>query len=543
MPPVLTFLLIALGSFFLATTGGTVYKVWLKPYLNIRAAIRETRWWQEAQRRREKERLLMAEWKERMALVEKASKTIERGLIETSTNMGVFYRYKSQETRDKARAQIQRLEFSWVILGWDFVVYKVKLPMNTRPHDLLNPEFVDDWRIESGRPDLQVIRTDRFGLFVLVPLHGARDGIPDTFLWRDAMKAMNELLPHKPFAIPMGLAMNRRLVYIDPAADDPHALTAGVTKSGKSVMMNNMICTLLERNPPSRVQFVFIDLKFVELRPYRHLTQYLWRPIVLMAGGVEQVLNELMEEMFRRLRVISSIDVRDIDEYNAKAERPEAHLFVCIDELALVLQTVEGAAQTIGQLASVGRAAGIHMLLFTQRPAANIIDGPIKSNMDTRIAFKASDPAHSQTMLGNHMAVGLEPRGRAILSHQGEFLSIQAPLITTEQVLSVVGRAREREEPPRQLTKIDLLALAIGKRTKTLPELATLAKEADPTLTDPKFLHLVRQLRYVPANTGPVWEWQGGTYIFDDCAVLIPVGQELPRTNPEMEQLEILRDE
>lgn len=539
--PEISYITWGIGLYINSMTALLVYMLWLRPWRRIRKAISKTRWWQAEQERKALESKRQAEWRERMKLVEKASATIGEGLIETATRMGVFHRYRSEEAREKANAQIQRLEFSWEILGWDFVVYKVKLPQGTRPHDILNEQFVDDWRIESGRPDLQVIRTDRFGLFILVPLHGARDGIPDFFPWREAINAMNEKLPNRHYAIPMGLAMNRRLVYIDPAADDPHALTSGVTKSGKSVMMNNMICTLIERNPPSRVQFVFIDLKFVELRPYRHLTQYLWKPIVLMSSGVEKVLAELMEEMFRRLQVISSIDVRDIDEYNAQSERPEPHLFVFIDELALVVQTVPDASVTIGQLASVGRAAGIHMMLFTQRPAANIIDGPIKSNMDTRIAFKAADQAHSKTMLGNHMAVGLEPKGRAILSHQGEFISIQAPLITTNQVLYIVGRAREREAPPRRLARMDILEIAISNNTSHMMELYELCLEFDPEVSEGKFLHLARALRYIPAHYGPVWDWQGGRYIFNDGrAMLLESDEQLPGTPDALEKLEVL---
>ena len=533
-------LLATLTSAFFALVG-LVANVWVLPRRRITAAIRQTKAWQEQEQKRLMDIQRRKEWRLRMDLVSKASLSIGRNLIETATRMGMYYRYRSEDTREKKNAQIQRMSFTWEILGWDFVVYKLRLPIGIRPHDVLHEQFVEDWRIESGRPDLQVIRTDRHGIFILVPLQGARDGVPDVYMWRDALKTLNEHLPNQSYAVPIGLSINRRFVYIDPTKDDPHALTAGVTKSGKSVMMNQIICTLISRNEPEKVQFVFIDLKFVELRPYRHLTQYLWRPIALMGSEVEKLLDELLEEMFRRLKLISSLDVRDVDEYNAVAERPEPHLFIFIDELALVVQTVEKANLKIGQLASVGRAAGLHMFLFTQRPSANIIEGPIKSNMDTRIAFKCADQAHSTTVLGNNMAVGLEPKGRCILSHGGELMSVQAPLITTPEVLRVVSRAQEQEPTPRKLSRYDVLEVAIEHGTTTIPQLYAPCQTLQPDLQPAQFLKLVRGLRYVPALRSPVWELGGERWIFSDGrAIQLEAGQPLPATVADMEQLEVL---
>lgn len=179
----------------------------------------------------------------------------------------------------------------------------------------------------------------------------------------------------------------------------PHMLISGTTGSGKSVAINSLIVSLLYRNTPQDVKFIFIDPKHVELTPYNGIP-HLLTPAITDADKAINALKWVVAEMERRYKLVAEAGKRNIAEYNEKNELPLPYIVVVVDELANLMavgkQDVEAA---VVKLASLARAVGIHLVLATQRPSTEVITGLIKANISTRVAFKLPSQIDSRTIL------------------------------------------------------------------------------------------------------------------------------------------------
>lgn len=539
------------AAFYLLCTAVPVYALWVRPWREYRGRLMMTAAYIKEAQQRALEQQAAREWKERMKLVRDASSKIGRKVVDSTTMMGFYYRYRREETRERKRAQIQRLGLDWEILGEDFIVYRMKLPVGVRPYQVLDDRFISDLRVLVGRPDMQVIATDYDGLFLFIPLYGSRDGIPELFLWHSSRKHENALglLPDdRPFALPVGLAPNRKFIYADPTheSDDPHILIGGTTGGGKSNLMNGFICALLSRNRPENVRFVMIDLKIVELYPYRKLEHYLWHPVINRAeigdnNKILDVFQKLKDELLNRFDTLSSKECRSINEWNKRfPENKMYRIFVFIDELALVMQSCGTKGDSLlAQLAALGRACGVHILAFTQRPSTDVVTGLIKANFSGRIAFNCSDDHSSRTILGNSMAHGLEVRGRAIYSTQGTYTSLQTPLIYPEQIERIRNKALEYTPPPRPITRGKIIELMFcgGGVGGAKREIFELAKQENEGLTMPEFNRLMWSLHYNPTTKEPVFTLDDKKHIcWGDRLLAV----EKPPAANELEQLEVL---
>lgn len=233
----------------------------------------------------------------------------------------------------------------------------------------------------------------------------------------------------------------------------PHMLIAGATGSGKSVCLNSIILTVLFKAKPDEVKLLLIDPKRVEFAPYQDIP-HLMAPVVTDPKQASAALSYMVQEMERRYRLLSTMVARDIESYNRKAaaqNEPELpYIVVIIDELAdLMLVCAKEVEESIIRLAQMARAVGIHLIVATQRPSANIITGLIKSNITTRIAFSVSSQIDSRVILDMAGAEKLVGKGDMLFQTQSLLhpLRLQAPYITEEEIQKVVEFVKEQARP------------------------------------------------------------------------------------------------
>lgn len=252
------------------------------------------------------------------------------------------------------------------------------------------------------------------------------------------------------------IAMGRTItneIYIADLAKLPHLLVAGATGMGKSVGLNEIIASLLYKKHPAELKFVLIDPKRVELSLYKKLERHYLAalpgedPIITDTNKVVAVLNSLCIEMGNRLSLLEDAGVRNIKEYNEKfiARRlnPNKHRFMpyivlIIDEFAdIILTAGKEVENPVSRLAAVARAAGIHLIIATQRPAVNVITGGIKTNIPGRIAFRTIQSVDSRTILDRTGAEQLVGKGDMIFSKDGVLERVQCAFISTEEVNAI----------------------------------------------------------------------------------------------------------
>ncbi len=236
--------------------------------------------------------------------------------------------------------------------------------------------------------------------------------------------------------------------------DFPHVLVAGTTGSGKSVFTHSLICTLIMRNSPDNLRIVLIDPKKVEMSKYRDIPHLLC-PIINDPEVAKLTLEKLAEEMNRRYDVLENNGCSDIKQYNElRAEQPQLEpmpfIVVFIDEFADIVDTCKEVKQPVVSIAQKARACGIHMLIATQRPSTNIIDGVIKGNLPTRVALAVAMQVDSVTILGEGGAEKLLGRGdmlvqSPLISRTGR-VRLQSCFIQNKEILRIVGYLKEHYE-------------------------------------------------------------------------------------------------
>lgn len=260
-----------------------------------------------------------------------------------------------------------------------------------------------------------------------------------------------------PLAFALGKTIDGQPRILD-LARMPHLLIAGTTGSGKSVCLNCVIVSMLFHMPPDRVKMIMIDPKQVELSVYRDIP-HLLAPVVTHPQNAAAALSWACDEMEERLYKMSQIGVRNIDGYNSyihaqpdTIDRPDAmpHIVVIIDELAdLMLVAKKDVEDSIIRLAQKARAAGIHLILATQRPTVNVITGLIKSNFPARIAFQVASHIDSRTILDSKGAEALQGRGDMLFSVPGASKPerIQGCYVSDAEVEAVADFVRNQAKP------------------------------------------------------------------------------------------------
>ena len=233
----------------------------------------------------------------------------------------------------------------------------------------------------------------------------------------------------------------------------PHVLIAGTTGSGKSVCTNSLIISLLYKSSPEDVRFIMVDPKMVELAPYNGIP-HLLIPVVTDPKKAAGALQWAVFEMMKRYKTFSELGVKKLEEYNALARQKEelAHMpsvVVVIDELAdLMVVAAKEVEESICRVAQMGRAAGVHLVIATQRPSADVITGLMKANIPSRIAFAVDSAINSRIILDNPGAEKLVGRGDMLYAPLGigKPVRVQGCYITPEEIDRVVGFVKSTGE-------------------------------------------------------------------------------------------------
>ncbi len=272
---------------------------------------------------------------------------------------------------------------------------------------------------------------------------------------------LREVLESETFAkaksrltLAMGKDINGRIVTAD-LASMPHVLIAGSTGSGKSVAINAMIMSLLFRTTPQQVRLILVDPKRVELGMYEGVP-HLFTPIITEPKLAANALRNAVREMERRLKLLASRSVRNIEQYNKLFESSALSLFgdedgendeplpfivIVIDELAdLMMLDRANVEESITRLAQMARAVGIHLVLATQRPSVDVITGLIKANVPTRISFRLSTKVDSRTIIDTNGAEALLGRGDMLFLPPGtsRLMRLHAPYVSEKETAAIV---------------------------------------------------------------------------------------------------------
>ena len=279
--------------------------------------------------------------------------------------------------------------------------------------------------------------------------------VPNT---RPAKVTLGDVFREYPDAndwtLPVGLGkdISGRAVFFD-LAEMPHLLVAGTTGSGKSVMLNGLLTSLLLTTDPRQVKMVLIDPKRVELSPFGRIP-HLITPVVTDVKKAANALQWAVAEMERRYEVLERMGSRSLDGYNLRSETPMPYVVIVIDELAdLMMQAGAKVEDAIVRLAQKARAVGIHLVVATQRPSVDVITGMIKANVPSRIAFAVSSQVDSRVIM--------DAGGAEVLLGMGDMLfkpvsalrpsRVQGAFISENEVERVVSAAEDaasgRAEP------------------------------------------------------------------------------------------------
>ena len=230
----------------------------------------------------------------------------------------------------------------------------------------------------------------------------------------------------------------------------PHVLIAGQTGSGKSVMINSLLSSLLYRNSPSDLKLILVDPKQVELTPYNNIP-HLLTPVITEPEKCISALKWAVAEMERRLRTMAEVGKRNIGEYNSlKKEEGMPYIVIVIDELAdLMMMAARDVEALIVRLAQKARAAGIHLVLATQRPSVDVITGLIKANVPARIAFTVNSQVDSRTIIDQAGADKLLGMGDMLFLDNGMMkpIRVQGALIDDDEAMKVTDFLREQQAP------------------------------------------------------------------------------------------------
>ena len=265
---------------------------------------------------------------------------------------------------------------------------------------------------------------------------------------------LSEILSNNSFVkkdtrLPIALGKNiSGIPVIGDLASMPHLLIAGTTGSGKSVCINTIILSLLYRHTPDRCKFILIDPKMLELSTYEGIPHLLC-PVITEAKKAASVLGWVVKEMESRYKLMTKDGVKNIDGYNNKHSLPMPYIVVVVDEMSdLMLVAGKEIENYIQKLSQMARAAGIHIIMATQRPSVDVITGTIKANFPTRISFQVTSKIDSRTILGEQGAEQLLGKGDMLyMSSANRIVRIHAPFVSENEIEKVNNYLRSQAEP------------------------------------------------------------------------------------------------
>jgi len=265
---------------------------------------------------------------------------------------------------------------------------------------------------------------------------------------------LSEIISHTNFSkknIKLPIALGKSISG-EPITGDlssmPHLLIAGTTGSGKSICINTIILSLLYKHTPENCKFILIDPKMLELSTYEGIPHLLC-PVITEAKKAASVLGWVVKEMESRYRLMTKVGVKNIDGYNEKNKVLMPYIVVIVDEMSdLMLVAGKEIENYIQKLSQMARAAGIHIIMATQRPSVDVITGTIKANFPTRISFQVSSKIDSRTILGEQGAEQLLGKGDMLyMSSANKIMRIHAPYVSENETEKINNYLRNQAEP------------------------------------------------------------------------------------------------
>ena len=228
----------------------------------------------------------------------------------------------------------------------------------------------------------------------------------------------------------------------------PHLLIAGTTGSGKSVCINTIILSLLYKYTPEKCNLILIDPKMLELSAYEGIPHLLC-PVITESKKATAALGWAVKEMENRYKLMTKVGVKNIDGYNSKHKKHMPYIIVIVDEMSdLMLIAGKEIENYIQRLSQMARAAGIHIIMATQRPSVDVITGTIKANFPTRISFQVSSKIDSRTILGEQGAEQLLGKGDMLfMSAANRIVRIHGPYVSESEIEKVNGYLRSQGKP------------------------------------------------------------------------------------------------
>lgn len=324
--------------------------------------------------------------------------------------------------------------------------YEVQPEMGVKVSKIVG--LVDDLKLNLAAADIRIEAPipGKAAVGIEVPNKGN-----STVQLRDLLESEEFKAAKSKISFAVGKDISGRTVVSD-IAKMPHLLVAGATGSGKSVCINTLIMSILYKASPQEVKLIMIDPKVVELSVYNGIP-HLLIPVVTDPKKAAGALNWAVAEMMKRYQLFEQYKVRDMDGFNAKVEsvkdidneeeRPEKmpQIVIIVDELADLMMVAPGdVEESICRLAQLARAAGIHLVLATQRPSVNVITGLIKANMPSRIAFSVSSGVDSRTIIDMNGAEKLLGKGDMLFYPAGyqKPARVQGAFVSDKEVQAVV---------------------------------------------------------------------------------------------------------
>ncbi len=368
-----------------------------------------------------------------------------------------------RETADRLQETLEDFNIMAEVVGWvagpTVTLFKVDLPAGVRVSRVT--ALSDDIALALAAP----------GVRIFAPIPGTNYvgiEVPNKTRQTVYLGDVLEGAEGGPLLMAIGKDVEGTKIVTD-LAKMPHLLIGGTTGSGKSVSINAMIMSILMRATPAEVRFIMIDPKRVEFTPYNGIP-HLYVPVVTEAKEAASALSWGVAEMERRLKVFSKVGARNIGQYNAKvhaalekAEESEdaepvpqelaeqlPYIVIIIDELADLMMNVGKEVEfSISRIAQLARAAGIHLIVATQRPSTNVVTGLIKANITNRIAFNVASGIDSRVVLDTPGAENLIGLGDMLFSkpEYAKPLRIQGCYVSEDEINAVVDALKEQGTP------------------------------------------------------------------------------------------------
>ncbi|MBQ8882681.1 MAG: hypothetical protein IJY70_04760, partial [Clostridia bacterium] len=365
------------------------------------------------------------------------------------------------QNEEEMSAKIALLEESLEALGVPAKVDSVTISPDITRYELSMPTGVSVNRIENLSKDIGYYLASNGAIRIESPIPGKRAvgvEVPNDHIYT---VSLTEIIKSKEFreaksslSFALGKDLNGK-IRVESLEKMPHLLVAGATKSGKSSGLNSMLISLMYKSSPSEVKFILIDPKLVEFTAYNGIPHLMTPQAITDVNEAINAFKWTEKEMDRRYLILQKSAVRDIQEYNQRQEildglEPKMpYIVVIVDEFAsLMLSTKEHAKELdeiIMNIAGKARAAGIHLVLATQRPSVNVITGTVKANLNSRIAFAVASSQDSRIILDNNGAESLLGRGDMLFAPVDSPVEIrvQGAYVDNSEVKRVVQFVKE----------------------------------------------------------------------------------------------------